>query len=147
MIRINYPEQKPAIRTQQGKEQVFCIVRRKWILLTPEEWVRQNILLYMHVVMLYPLSLIAVEKQIQLGELKKRFDIVVFRHEVPYILVECKEMNVPVSIKTLEQVLRYNIELQAACFFLTNGTHCFGFAKKGNEVLELSAFPGFDEET
>lgn len=144
MIKVEYPALKPAIRTEAGKGKIFCIARKKWVILTPEEWVRQNTLLYMKEVLQYPLSLIAVEKQVELGELKKRFDIVVYRQNIPFVLVECKEMNVPISEKTLAQVLRYNINLQAACFFITNGTTCFGFAKKENMLMELSAFPGFN---
>ena len=113
------------------------------MVLTPEEWVRQNLLLYFIEVMKYPASLMAVEKQLKLGELNKRFDIVLYKNEQPFMLVECKEMNVPVTQKTLQQVLRYNINLQAAHFILTNGTDCYGFKNEEGTITHLNAFPAF----
>src|SRR5688572_28310618 len=120
MIKINYPDKKPDVKIVDGKEYIFCFIRKKWMLITPEEWVRQNVLLYLTGVLNYPASLIAVEKQLQLGELNKRFDIVVYKNDVPFVLIECKEMNVPINQKTLDQVMRYNINLQAAYFIITN---------------------------
>ena len=78
MIKIEYPPYQPKIKTEEGREMIFDEVRRRWVVLTPEEWVRQNFLQYLVQVMKYPASLIAVEKEIRLGELKKRFDIVVY---------------------------------------------------------------------
>jgi hypothetical protein len=143
MIKINYPEKKPAIKTESGKEFIFCMIRKRWMILTPEEWVRQNLLLFFVEVMKYPASLMAVEKQLLLGDLKKRFDIVLYKNEVPFMLVECKEMNVPISIKTLDQVLRYNVTLQAAYFLITNGTDCFGFVNDEGVMKNIAIFPTF----
>ena len=143
MIKINYPEKKPAIKDEGGKEWIFCIVRKKWMVLTPEEWVRQNLLLYFIEVMKYPASLMAVEKQLMLGDLKKRFDIVLYRDEVPFMLIECKEMNVPIDEKTMEQALRYNINLQAAYFIITNGNSCFGFKRVNHTVETIHQFPTY----
>ena len=143
MIKINYPDKKPAIKTAGEKEFIFCAIRKRWMVLTPEEWVRQNFLLFLVHVMHYPASLIAVEKQLQLGDLKKRFDIVVYKNEIPFMLIECKEMNVPITQKTLDQVMRYNINLQAAWFVITNGTVCYGFKKEEAEMIGVDVFPGF----
>lgn len=143
MIRIVYPDIKPAIKTEGGKELVLCLVRKKWILLTPEEWVRQNTLLYLTQTLHYPASLIAVEKKLQLGDLQKRFDIVVYKNEKPFVLVECKEMNVPITQKTLDQVMRYNSQLQAACFVITNGTTCYGFKNDNGQLAHIEVFPAF----
>jgi len=143
MIKINYPDKKPAIKDEGGKEWIFCVIRKRWMILTPEEWVRQNLLLYFIEVMKYPASLMAVEKQLMLGDLKKRFDIVLYRNEVPFMLIECKEMNVPVNEKTMEQALRYNINLQAAYFVITNGNNCFGFKRVGHTVEKIHQFPSY----
>ncbi len=143
MIKINYPDTKPAIKIVEEKEMIFCVIRKKWLALTPEEWVRQNMLLFFIEVMEYPASLMAVEKQLLLGELKKRFDLVVYRNDLPFMLVECKEMNVPVSQKTLDQVMRYNVNLQAAYFVISNGTDCYGFENKDGKMAEIAAFPVF----
>jgi hypothetical protein len=145
LIKIAYPEKKPSIKTEAGKELVFCIIRKRWILLTPEEWVRQNFLLYLIEVLRYPASLIAVEKQLLLGDVKKRFDIVVYdqKNTAPYMIVECKEMNVPLNENVLQQALRYNTNIQAAILVITNGSHCFGFEKKENNFSEINTLPLF----
>ncbi len=143
MIKINYPDKKPAIKREAEKEFIFCAIRKRWMVLTPEEWVRQNFLLFLVHGMNYPASLIAVEKQLQLGDLKKRFDIVVYKNEIPFMLIECKEMNVPITQKTLDQVMRYNINLQAAWFVITNGTVCYGFKKVEGEMVGVDVLPVF----
>ena len=103
MIKIEYPSYQPKIKKEAGKEFIFDEVRKHWILLTPEEWVRQNFLQYLILIKKYPSSLIAVEKEIFLGDVKKRFDIVVYdKNTKPWMLIECKEMNVTLNnIKTL----------------------------------------------
>ena len=143
MIKINYPEKKPAIKKEAGKEFIFCVIRKRWMKLTPEEWVRQNLLLFFIEVMNYPASLMAVEKQLLLGDVKKRFDIVLYKNDVPFMLIECKEMNVPISGKTLDQVLRYNINLQATHFIITNGTDCYGFKNEAGVMKNMDFFPTF----
>lgn len=141
MIKIKYPDKKPSIKKEGEKELIFCMIRKKWMVLTPEEWVRQNVLIFLTEVMKYPASLMAVEKQLHLSELKKRFDIVLYRNEIPFMLIECKEMNVPLTQKTLGQVLRYNIKLQAQYFVITNGSDCYAFKKEGNQMVAMDSFP------
>ena len=98
MIKIEYPIYQPKIRNQQHKEFIFDEIRRQWIILTPEEWVRQNFLQYLIRVKKYPASLIAVEKEIHLNDLMKRFDIVVYdRNTHPWMIIECKEMEVALT--------------------------------------------------
>lgn len=143
MIKIVYPDKKPVIKTAGEKEFIFCVIRKRWMVLTPEEWVRQNLLLYLIHVLNYPASLMAVEKQLQLGDLTKRFDIVLYKNEIPFMLIECKEMNVPINQKTLDQVMRYNINLQAAYFIITNGTVCYGFHSQDGLINSFNAFPVF----
>lgn len=143
MIKLLYPDKKPNIKTENGRELIFCIIRKKWLVITPEEWVRQNFLLYLIEVQHYPASLIAVEKQLLLGELKKRFDIVVYRNEIPYMLVECKELNVPINSRTMDQVLRYDMKLNAVFYVLTNGQTCYGFSKQAGRLEALKTFPVF----
>jgi hypothetical protein len=141
MIKLNYPTQKPAIKTEKEKEYIFCIIRRRWFIITPEEWVRQNFLLYLIQVLNYPASLIAVEKQLLFGELKKRFDIIVYRNDTCFMIIECKEMNVPLSEKTILQVLNYNTNLQAEFMVITNGNHCAAYQKTGDHFIEVNELP------
>ena len=141
MIKIEYPPYEPKIRTTDGNESIFDEVRKRWVVLTPEEWVRQNFLQYLIQVKQYPASLIAVEKEIQQNDVKKRFDIVVYKNAAPWMIVECKEMNVPLDKKVLEQALRYNISLQVSYIVITNGSHCYAFSCENNSLNEIDSLP------
>lgn len=144
MVKIVYPPYQPKIKTEAGKEFIFDEIRKRWMILTPEEWVRQNFLQYLLQQKKYPASLIAVEKEINLGELKKRFDIVVYDSNIkPWMIVECKEMNVLLNETVLEQSLRYNITLQVKYIVITNGSHCFAFKNNNGEINELNELPSF----
>ena len=141
MIRINYADKKPSIKIEDNKELIFCIIRKRWFIITPEEWVRQNFLLYLIEILKYPASLIAVEKQLLLGEMKKRFDIVVYKNDSPFMIIECKEMKVPLSQNTLVQVLNYNTNIQALYIVVTNGNYCMAYKKEQNQFVEVYEFP------
>jgi hypothetical protein len=145
MIKIDFPGEQPKIRQQVGVNEIFDVIRKKWLVLTPEEWVRQNILQFLLLKKSYPASLVAVEKEIKLGELKKRCDVVVYnRQSLPWMIIECKEMNVALSQKTMEQILRYHITLPAKYLVITNGSYCFGFEKKEGRFMEIKDFPDFE---
>ena len=142
MIKIDYPPYQPKIKEEQAKEFIFDEFRKRWILLTPEEWVRQNFLQYLTQIKKYPASLIAIEKEIKLGELKKRFDIVVYDKETkPWMIVECKEMNVTLNKYVLDQVLRYNISLKVPYLVITNGSYCMAYDCSHSELKEIDQLP------
>ncbi|NDA82790.1 MAG: type I restriction enzyme HsdR N-terminal domain-containing protein, partial [Actinobacteria bacterium] len=92
---VEYPKFAHQIKSLDQKEQIFDPFRKIWVRLTPEEWVRQNFLQVLVQKHHVPASLIAVEKEIKWGETKKRFDILVYKDTKPWLIVECKEMNVP----------------------------------------------------
>jgi len=145
MIKINFPKEQIRITQRSGVNEVFDMIRKKWLVLTPEEWVRQNVLQYLLLTKKYPASLIAVEKEIRLGELKKRCDIVVYhRNSEPWMIIECKEMKVSLSEKTIDQILRYHIVLPARYLIISNGSYSYGFEKKQNRFLEIDNFPDFE---
>jgi hypothetical protein len=142
MIKIEYPAYQPKIKEESGKAFIFDETRKRWIMLTPEEWVRQNFLQYLLQVQKYPAPLIAVEKEIELADIKKRFDIVVYsRSHHPWMIVECKEMNVALDKKVLDQALRYNISLQVPYIVITNGSYCHAFENKKGRLAEISLLP------
>lgn len=142
MIHIEYPPYQPRIKKEDGRELIFDTIRRRWVSLTPEEWVRQNFLNYLIVIKKYPASLIAVEKEIRLGELSKRCDIIVYNKESkPFMVVECKEMNIPLDDKVLQQAQRYNISLQVPIVVITNGTYTMGFLYEDGKITELGSLP------
>lgn len=116
------------IREVDGHREVYDIVRGRFVALTPEEWVRQHMLHYLHSQLGYPLELIQVEGAITLNGLTKRCDIVVYDNHVrPYIIIECKKETVALSQKVVDQACRYNIVLQVPYICLTNGPQqiCF----------------------
>ncbi len=143
MIPVSYPSHDFRFRTEDGKEQVFDEFRKQWVRLTPEEWVRQHILLYLTKEMKYPAALIAVEKEIRLNDVRKRFDILVYHATKPWMIIECKEMNVVLSENVLSQVLQYNIPLQANFLIVTNGNHTAGFSVENGKAEPLESFPPY----
>ena len=143
MIKIDYPAYDFRIKEVDGRELIFDDFRKQWVRLTPEEWVRQNMLQYLVQVKHYPASLIAVEKEIALGELRKRFDILVYKASKPWMIVECKEMNIILNEPVIRQVLNYNITLQTAFVVVTNGTSTYGFGLDNGKIEPLQQFPDF----
>lgn len=143
MIKINYPPQDFRIKEESGKEWIFDEMRKQWVRLTPEEWVRQNMLQYLVQVKKYPATLIAVEKEIALGELRKRFDILIYKDSRPWMIIECKEMNVPLTESVMKQVLNYNITIKADFILITNGTDNYGFALQNGTAEQIFELPGY----
>lgn len=143
MISLSFAKNDILIR-ERGDKQIFDPIRKKWFLLSPEEWVRQNILHYLLGQLQYPGSLIAVEKEVKLGDLRKRCDIVIYNPPSrPWMIIECKEMKVSLNNHVIDQVLRYHISLPATYLVITNGTYTYGFVKKGNTFVEIDKFPDF----
>ncbi len=146
MIALDFTGIQLTLRKSENKAYVFDSVRKKWLVLTPEEHVRQYILQYMILILHYPASLIAVEKTIKVGTLSKRFDIVVFnrKHE-PWLLAECKAADVPLTENTLHQLLNYQQTIQCNYWLLTNGHHtlCADAQISGN-IQWLSSLPPYD---
>jgi len=144
MIKIEFPDVKFSTKKENGVNFIFDQYRKIWIVLTPEEWVRQNVLAYITQTKQYPSSLIAIEKEFSLGELKKRCDIAVYdRAAQPWMIIECKEMNASLNRKVLDQVLRYHISLPAKYLIITNGQYCYGFEKREGRFYEIGSFPEF----
>ena len=122
MTPLNLPSYNFKIKNSKNKRFIFDAIRKKFMVLTPEEWVRQHFVSYLISEKNYPTSLIAVEKQLTVNGLKKRTDILVFNSTgTPEIIVECKAPSVPISQNTFDQIARYNLKLQAKFLIVTNG--------------------------
>jgi hypothetical protein len=142
MIKVNYPEPVFRFKEENGKEMIFDFIRKQWLLLNEEEWVRQNFIQFLVQELKYPSELIAVEKEIQLGDLKKRFDILVYdRDHKPWMLVECKAGEIVLDEKVLLQVLRYNISMPANFLVITNGQFTYAWEKINGELKEIPQMP------
>jgi len=143
MIVVQYPEPQFRIKNDNGKQYIFDSIRKVWLLLTEEEWVRQNFVNYLVTELKYPSTVIALEKEILLNDLKKRFDILVYNNEhKPWMLVECKEPKVNLSEEVLQQVLRYNISVPVEYIVITNGKMTVGWKREG-ELRLLKEMPGW----
>ncbi|NCW11798.1 MAG: type I restriction enzyme HsdR N-terminal domain-containing protein [Chitinophagia bacterium] len=143
MNPIVYPSYPFKLQQVKGKDQIFDPFRKTWIVLTPEEWVRQNLLQYLVQTCQYPSALIAVEKTIQLGTLQKRFDIVVYKNDKPWMIVECKEARVEINEKALNQILQYQQVLEAEYLILSNGHETKGAKIISGKWQALQHFPDY----
>ncbi len=141
MLQINFPQHNFRIKKENNRHLIFDEVRRLWVALTPEEWVRQNFLQYLIRVKKYSPSLISVEKMIKVGEMQKRYDIVVYKNNLPWMIIECKKNNVTINTAVIEQVIRYNMALSINYFVVTNGNQSFAYEVSDNTFKELSDLP------
>lgn len=122
MQKLNFPQYTFRFKNSENKIAAFDEIRKKFIILTPEEWVRLHTIQYLISELNYPKSLINVEKQIKLGKRIKRYDIVVYNSigEI-HIIVECKAPSIKITQDTFDQIARYNMSLDATYLMVTNG--------------------------
>lgn len=144
MIQVVFPEVDFKIKEEGGKTFIFCLIRKIWLMLTEEEWVRQHFVQYLVQALQYPKSLIALEKELQLNELKKRFDILVYdpSHR-PWMLVECKAPEVELNEVVLQQVLRYHMSIPATYIVITNGRNTFAWKLEAEGWKMQEALPAW----
>jgi len=114
MQKLNFPVYSFRFKNSENKVSIFDEIRKKFILLTPEEWVRQHVIQFLLQDKSYPKSYINVEKLIKINDLSKRYDGVVFQPNGEiFLLIECKAPEVPISQQTFDQIARYNLVLKA----------------------------------
>jgi type I site-specific restriction endonuclease len=134
-LTLKYPQFPVRLKKRGPQTLIFDSVRRKWLVLTPEEWVRQHLINFLVTVKKFPASSIAVEKELALNDLKRRFDIVVYDNQLrPYLIVECKAPYVPLSPVVIEQTLRYNLTIKAPLLMISNGINDYIFNSMNQEV-------------
>jgi len=146
MVVLNLPQAKFKIKSKENKQHIFDIIRKKDVVLTPEEWVRQHILHFLIDVKGYPKSIIAVEKQLIINTLKRRFDILIFNTKgLPEIIIECKAPKVKITQETFNQIARYNSNLNANYLMVSNGLEHY-FCKmdiKNKQYIFLKDLPEY----
>jgi hypothetical protein len=126
MQKLNLPEFSFRFRKWDDKPQIFDTVRKKYVLLTPEEWVRQNFIAWLIQHKKYPAGLMGIEKEIEIHGLKKRYDAVVFNtNHFPEVLIECKAPEVEITQKVFDQIAIYNMKMQVRYLIVTNGMEHF----------------------
>ena len=126
MQKLNLPIYSIKLKKDRNKTLVFDPIRKKYIVLTPEEWVRQNFIQFLIEEKNYPASLMAIEMGIDLLNTKKRCDIVLYNTKgLPHMIVECKAPSIKISQDTFDQIARYNMTLKTNLLVVTNGLHHF----------------------
>lgn len=132
------------MKKEGEKTYIFDPVRKAWLLLTEEEWVRQNFVAYLVKERGYPQSLIALERELLLNGLKKRFDVLVYNSDhQPWMMVECKAPGVALGEAVLQQALRYNMTIPVNYIIITNGNHTLGWKKVEGRLELISELPPF----
>ena len=122
MQNLNFPNYSFRFKNSENKIAIFDEIRKKFILLSPEEWVRQHVVKFLLQEKKYPKSYINVEKLIKINNLSKRYDIVVFQPNGDiFLLIECKAPEIPITQNTFDQIARYNLALNAKYLMVTNG--------------------------
>jgi hypothetical protein len=135
---LNLPRYSFKITGPEGSELIFDSIRRKYVRLTPEEWVRQNFIMYLVNEGKYPPGLIGVEVMFNLNRLKRRVDVMVHdRRGKPVMVIECKEPGIPITDEIFDQIVVYNMGLQVPYIIVTNGMAHYACKLKMNE-------PGYD---
>lgn len=147
-VNLNLPKYSFKTKVDGGILKIFDPIRRKYIVLTPEEWVRQNFVQFLITEKKFPSSLLALEFRLSLNTLKKRSDIVVFNREAqPVLMVECKAPEVKITQEVFDQIARYNMSVNVNYLVVTNGLNHYccilDHEKKG--YLFLKDIPFFEE--
>lgn len=148
MVKLNLPEYDFRFRKSNNKTEIFDVFRMKFVVLNPEEWVRQNLLRYLHIEKNIPKGLIAVEKGLMLNKLRKRTDAVIYNKKgKPSMIVECKAPEIKIGQDTFEQIARYNMTLKVKYLLVSNGlTHfCSKIDFKNEVFIFIEEIPSFEE--
>jgi len=141
MENLNLPTYSFKIKSELQRKLIFDSIRKKYIVLTPEEWVRQNFIRYLIEEKGYPASLIAVEKKVDVNLLPQRSDIVLYNSNAnPVMIVECKSAKIKITQDVFNQIARYNMKLRVPFLVVTNGLRHFccymDYEKKSFRFLE-----------
>lgn len=140
-MTVQFRQYKIQFKTQGQSKVIYDIVRKKWVVASPEEEVRQLWLHYLTETKQISISKIAVEKGFYINERLKRFDICVYDENAkPSILIECKAPQKKLDSSVMEQLARYNLNLGANTFIITNGISHLGVTKENNKLTELELF-------
>ncbi len=144
MIKIYYPSF--CFQDQRRRTWNFDEQRKQWVRLTDEEWVRQNFAQYLLQIKKYPSSYIAVEKKMKLGEMNKRFDLLVYdKAAKPWMMIECKAMHKLLDKTVLWQAMHYNLAIPVKYLVVTNGQQCYAYKKALIDFEEIKVLPSYDE--
>ncbi len=144
MQQLAFPQYTFKLQEKEGKKYIFDPIRKKYLVLTPEEWVRQHLICYLMEEKKCPKGLIGIEKGLRVNKLFKRTDIVVFnRQGTPRLLVECKAPTVRITQAVFDQIARYNLALQVPYLLVSNGLqhYCCEVNFEARQINYLNEIP------
>lgn len=142
MIELNFPEPRFRTRMKEGQPQLFDPIRSIWVVIKPEEWVRQNFIQWLILEHQVPSEMIAVEREIRVGQMTKRFDLLIMNNKIqPWMLVELKSTSVEIDERVLMQVATYSSVVDAQYIAVSNGKVCHIAEKEKVENPWISTFP------
>jgi hypothetical protein len=145
---LNLPAGPVSLKTENGRRMIFDFIRKKYLVLTPEEWVRQHFLHYITAHLGYPASLIHLEASIGLNRLRKRCDAIVYSKKIiPLAILEFKAPDIEISMPAFEQAARYNMTVGVRYLILSNGMEhfCCKVDRETGTYAFLNSIPGYDE--
>ncbi len=145
-MNLNLPSYSFRVKEQTGHRLIFDEFRKRWVKLTPEEWVRQNFARYLTEVKHFPASLLAVERSLRINQHDFRTDIVLFsKTGQPLVIVECKAPEVKISQQVFDQIARYNLALRVDYLVVTNGMmhYCCRFDQQNLTYSFLPEIPDY----
>ena len=148
MYPLNLPDYPHKIKQEKDKAYIFDFIRKKYLVLTPEEWVRQHFVHYLITLKKFPSSLIVIEKGLKLNEMQKRADVLVYnKNGNPLVLVECKAASVKITQETFNQIARYNMNFKVPYLIVTNGLqhYCCKIDFINQSFLFLNDIPNYEE--
>ncbi len=148
MLELNLPKFDFRLKKEKNGLQIFDIYRKKYVKLTPEEWVRQNFLNFLIGEKAYPLGLVAVEKELKINDMRKRCDAIIYdSHAKPLVIIELKAPHVPITQDVFDQVAVYNSKLKVDFFMISNGMehHCCRVDNSKTTYHFFQEIPKFSE--
>lgn len=147
MVKLNLPDVELRLREKGSHTEVFDPLRRKFVILTEEEWVRQHLIQYLSVQKLVPATMMASERGLTVNKMPKRFDLLVFATDgKPLMIVECKAPHIPLNEEVFYQAARYNLTLQVKYLLISNGLehHCLLVDYNTGETRFLEDIPTYN---
>jgi hypothetical protein len=147
MEELNLPQYPIKLKEEGGVKYIFDAIRKKYLVLQPEEWVRQNFIQFLIHEKKYPASLIEIEKGLKLNELQKRVDVLIHKDSKPIVLIECKASNVKINQEVFEQIARYNNVFKVPYLLVTNGLehYCAKIDFETSSFEFLEEIPDYSE--
>ena len=147
MDKLNLPSYPIKIKEEKGKQFIFDSIRKKYLVLTPEEWVRQNFLQFLIQEKQCPQGLVVIEKGLKLNELQKRADALIYKDSIPLVLIEFKAPSVKITQEVFEQIGRYNSIFKVPYLIVSNGLehYCAKINFKENNFEFLKDIPSYKD--